>query len=85
MAQKDRIDETTQNTDMADMSRYPGTPRWVKVLGIISLVVVVLLGIMLLSGGHGPWRHMSSGESSGATPSVSAAEAHTPPMGHGGQ
>jgi hypothetical protein len=36
----------------------PGTPRWVKVLGIITLVFVVLLGIILLSGGeHGPNMH----------------------------
>jgi hypothetical protein len=34
------------------------TPRWVKVFGIIALVVVLLLIILMLSGGeHGPWRH----------------------------
>jgi prolyl oligopeptidase PreP (S9A serine peptidase family) len=36
-----------------------GTPRWVKVFGIISLVVVLLFVFVLLRGGgrHGPGRH----------------------------
>lgn len=35
-----------------------GTPRWVKVFGVISLVVVLLFVIRLLTGGdHGPGRH----------------------------
>ncbi len=35
-----------------------GMPRWVKILGIIALVVIVLLAVMLVSGGgHGPGRH----------------------------
>ncbi len=35
------------------------TPRWVKVFGIIALALVLLIGVMLLSGGeHGPGRHM---------------------------
>jgi hypothetical protein len=36
------------------------TPRWVKWMGIIALVLAVLIGIMLLSGGeHSPLRHTS--------------------------
>lgn len=39
---------------MADRPRYPesppGTPRWVKVLGIIAITVVVLFVILHLSG-----------------------------------
>ncbi len=39
----------------------PATPRWVKVFGIIALVLILMLVIMMLSGGsHGPGRHMSS-------------------------
>jgi hypothetical protein len=36
-----------------------GTPRWVKVFGIIALVVVVLLVVMIIAGrgDHGPGRH----------------------------
>jgi hypothetical protein len=42
---------------MADPPPYPGTPRWVKVFGIIVLVVLVLSVILLFTGGHGPARH----------------------------
>lgn len=36
-----------------------GTPRWVKVFAIVSLVVVLLLVVLLIAGrgGHGPGRH----------------------------
>jgi ABC-type transporter Mla subunit MlaD len=37
-----------------------GTPRWVKVFGIVALVVVVLFVVLLLTGGHDPGRHMLS-------------------------
>lgn len=43
--------------------RYPGTPRWVKVLGTIAIVVAVLFAVMLVTrgpGGHGPSRHTHS-------------------------
>ena len=39
----------------------PPTPRWVKVIGIIALVVVVLVGAVQLTGlggQHGPNRHL---------------------------
>lgn len=45
-----------------------GTPRWVKIFGIIALVVVLLVLILLFTnapGGHGPGRHGAS--SSGLT------------------
>ena len=53
----------------AGASRYPGTPRWVKVSGIFVLVLVVLLVVaMAASGGqHGPMRHMPSGDPGGNT------------------
>ena len=43
-----------------DREPTTGMPRWVKVFGIIALVVVVLFLILLLTGGpgrHGPGRH----------------------------
>ena len=45
----------------------PGTPRWVKVFGLIALVVLVLFVVVLLIGGgeHGPGRH--SGPPPGVT------------------
>jgi hypothetical protein len=46
-------------------------PRWVKVFGIIGLVLVLLMLVALLTG-HGPGRHMPfnhhvGGHSSAAT------------------
>jgi uncharacterized membrane protein len=49
---------------MADSPPYPGTPRWVKVFGIIAFVVVLLFVILMFTrgpGGHGPGRHTGSG------------------------
>jgi hypothetical protein len=38
---------------------FPGTPRWVKVLGVIVLVLVLLAVVVVLASGgdHGPGRH----------------------------
>jgi hypothetical protein len=70
----------TEETSMADQSPDTaddeGTPRWVKVSGIVAAVVVVLVGIMLLTG-HGPGRHFShaSSDMGGATGGMPAAAA----------
>jgi hypothetical protein len=47
-------------------TRTAGTPRWVKVFGVIAFVVVVLVVVMLVTGrgGHGPSRHTPGGDSS---------------------
>ena len=72
---------------MADSPPYPGTPRWVKVFGIIAVVVVLLFVILLLTRGpggrgHGPGRH--TGGDGGNTPlsSVTQGDAggHTSPV-----
>ena len=44
---------------MTDPHIHPGgTPRWVKVSGLIGLILVVLFVVLLLfGGGHGPGRH----------------------------
>jgi hypothetical protein len=45
-----------------DYREHPGTPRWVKVFGVIALLLVLLVVIALLTdGSHGPGRHTSSG------------------------
>jgi hypothetical protein len=72
---KSRDDLREEDPQMADTPHSPdatgddavrrgrgptaGTPRWVKVSGIIAAVVVLLVVIMLLAGGggHGPSRH----------------------------
>lgn len=58
-----------------DTGGGPGTPRWVKVFGIIAIVVVLLIGFILftgLGGPHGPQRHAPSGDAGGYTPPFSA-------------
>jgi hypothetical protein len=43
-----------------------GTPRWVKVFGIIALVLILLFVISLLTGArHGPGMHTPSGDAGG--------------------
>ena len=59
---------------MADLPPY-STPRWVKILAIIALVLVLLLGALHLSGiggNHGPAQHLPSGSSSTPFSSVTA-------------
>jgi hypothetical protein len=36
-------------------------PRWVKVAGIVAVLVLLLIVVLLVSGGHGPRRHASGG------------------------
>ncbi len=51
----------------SDPGSPPKTPRWVKVFGIIAIVLLVVLVIGLITnqagpgGGHGPGRHMPGG------------------------
>jgi hypothetical protein len=50
--------------------RYPGTPRWVKVAGIVAFVVVLLVAIVVfagIGGEHGPGRHATAGRAGGTT------------------
>ncbi len=52
--------EPFASTDSGDET---GAPRWVKVFGVTTLVVVLLFVILLVTkgrGGHGPRRHISS-------------------------
>ena len=55
---------------MANRPPYPGTPRWVKVFGIIVIVAVLLVVAMMFIGGgeHGPGRHTPSGDAGGQAP-----------------
>jgi hypothetical protein len=77
---------------MADPSRYSdgGVPRWLKLSGIIVIVLALLVGIMLLAGGggHGPSRHAPSGGADGPSTLSSVAGpgdvgGHAPPPGAG--
>jgi hypothetical protein len=68
-----------------DRESTAGTPRWVKVFGIIALVVVLLFVILMFTRGpggrHGPGRHTPSGDTGGQTPPSGVTEGHTPPEG----
>jgi hypothetical protein len=62
-----RADPDTGDDSGVGPYREPpaGTPRWVKVFGLVALVVVVLFVVVLLIGGgeHGPSRHSPGGGS----------------------
>ncbi|MGH3985549.1 MAG: hypothetical protein ACRDST_23415 [Pseudonocardiaceae bacterium] len=68
-----------------DRESTTGTPRWVKVSGIIAIVLVLLFVIMMfagIGGSHGPGRHTPSGGPGGDTPLSSVVtEDHTPSGG----
>ena len=53
----------------------PGTPRWVKVLGLMTLVLVLLVVAVNLAtgGGHGPGRHLG-----GDPPTSHISQQHQP-------
>lgn len=46
-----------------------GVPRWVKVAGVITAVIVALFVVLMLVGDHGPGRH--SGAAGDFTAAVS--------------
>lgn len=61
-------------------NRPPKTPRWVKVFGIIAIVVVLLFVAMMVIGGeHGPGRH--SGDAGSQVAPSSVVEAFAQPEG----
>jgi hypothetical protein len=52
----DSTDTTATSTRGPDT--YPGTPRWVKLAGIVVLLLVLLFGGLHLAGrGFGPGLH----------------------------
>lgn len=62
----------------------PSTPLWVKVFGIIALVVIVTFVVLLLIGGnHGPGRH-SFAHSGSAASSSGLTVGHAPTSVGGG-
>ena len=68
---------------MANIPPY-STPRWVKILGIVALVLVLLFGILHLTGGganHGPGQHMPSGDARDTLRFSVTVESS--PFGHG--
>ena len=67
---------------MANRPPYPGTPRWVKVFGIIVIVLVLLVVARVFIGGeHGPGRHTPSGDAGSQVVPSSVMEAFAQPEG----
>lgn len=70
-----RLRDTDDNIGVRPpANRPPGTPRWVKVFGIVLTVLVLLFGGLKLfgiGGEHGPGRHTPSGDA-GSQPSLSS-------------
>lgn len=76
-----------------DPPSYPGTPRWVKVLGIIGLLLIVAIAVSLVAGvggEHGPGRHIpvsgaettAPADSTEVTPAVPGPGGHRSPIQH---
>lgn len=42
----------------SNLGSTTSTPLWVKVFGVIVVLLILMLGVMLLGGGHGPGAHM---------------------------
>ncbi len=65
-----------------DQSSVYRTPRWVKWSAVVTLIAVLLLAIILLTGEHGPGRHMASvGHDS--TSAATVIPDHAPAVTHG--
>jgi len=75
------MSQTHSRTDSDSANR---TPRWVKLFGIVALILILLLGILHFSSGHGPGSHLTSGEMGGATMPTSMMAESTPASGNGG-
>ena len=58
----DTSGEADAQVNRASSSVYPGTPRWVKVSGIVALMLILLVVVVMLLGGgeHNPMRHIPS-------------------------
>ncbi len=60
------------DTGVGPGREYPGIPRWVKVSGIIVIVLFLLVVVVMFigRGEHGPGRHAPSGDAGGQTPPI---------------
>ena len=60
--------------DRPPAAATPGMPRWVKTLMVLAVALVAVLVVVgLLTGGHGPGRHLGSGPVSTSSATYPAA------------
>lgn len=64
----------TEPTPDPVLPRRPGTPRWVKAIGLALIAVVLLALVVIVVGGgrHGPGMHAGTG--AGRSPSSTAVD-----------
>ena len=76
--QATRDESDDELDDLRDPDGQGGMPRWVKVFGIVALLVVVAVVVLMAVGGgdHGPGRHLPGGDTNTPT-----SAGHTPPPG----
>lgn len=58
-------DRSPESDSVQRAEGYGGTPRWVRVFGIITVVVLLLVVLIIFSGlggPHGPQRHGAAGD-----------------------
>lgn len=69
MSKKESGREIDEDLGKIESESTTNTPRWVKMFGIIAIVLVLLVVlIMIISGGeHGPGRHIKSDDAVGQT------------------
>jgi hypothetical protein len=78
-----RSPDTGVGIDRDPTISYPGTPRWVKVTGIVGLAVALLIVIALVTGlggpgAHGPGRHLPGLHGQTAPGSATEQMVHQP-------
>jgi hypothetical protein len=66
-ADRDASEEEEMTENDADRA---GTPRWVKIFGLVAAILVVIVVVLLVTGrggGHGPGRHSDGDPTRGHT------------------
>ena len=76
-----KVNTGDENGAVPERGSTTGTPRWVKVFGLIAIVIAGMNLFLHDAGGHGPGRHMSGGpapETPSSVTAFSGAGGHRP-------
>lgn len=76
MSNRDPIQDTGADPDVESQHASPSTPLWVKLFGIVAIVLALLLVVLIIAGGHGPGRHSTRGPYDQTPPQVVAKHAY---------